>query len=129
MADTDTPDAQRAVVAVFEAWLRDDAAGVAALFADDGGYESPFFTETQFGREAIEATVRGGMDEIRGLRIPIKHLAGEGDVAICEASFLCEQTSGKGRLDFEFAMVVETRDGEITRLREYFDTSPLVSEG
>jgi ketosteroid isomerase-like protein len=69
------------------------------------------------------------MDEIRGLRIPIKHLAGESDVAICEAGFLCEQTSGEGRLDFEVAMVVETRDGEITRLREYFDARPLVPEG
>jgi ketosteroid isomerase-like protein len=68
-------DARQAIVAVFEAWERDDAAAVAALFADDGGYDSPFFTETQVGREAIEATVRGGLDEIRGLRIPIKHLA------------------------------------------------------
>ena len=71
------------------------------------GYDSPFFSETQVGREAIEATVRGGPNEIRGLRIRIKHLAGEGDVAICEAGFLCEQTSGEGRLDFEFAMVPE----------------------
>lgn len=126
-ADIDAPDARRAIVAVFEAWERYDAAGVAALFADDGGYESPLFTETQVGREAIEATVRGGMDEIRDLRIPIKHLAGEGDVAICEAGFLCEQTSGEGRLDFDFAMVVETRDGKITRLREFFDTRPLVA--
>jgi ketosteroid isomerase-like protein len=46
-------DARQAIVAVFEAWERDDAAGVAALFADDGGYESPFFTETQVGRPAV----------------------------------------------------------------------------
>ena len=60
-------DARQAIVAVFEAWERDDAAAVAALFADDGRYDSPFFTET--------------------------------------------------------------RDGEITRLREYFDARPLVPEG
>ena len=119
-------DARQAIVAVFEAWERDDAAGVAALFADDGGYESPFFTETQVGHGAIEATVRGGMDEIRGLRLPIRMLAGYGDVAICEAGFLSELASGEGRLDFEFAMVVEMRDGKIGRLCEYFDTRPLV---
>jgi ketosteroid isomerase-like protein len=94
-ADTDAPDARRAIVAVFEAWERDDAAGVAALFADDGGYESPLFTESQVGREAIEATVRGGMDEIRDLRIPIKHLAGEGDVAICEAGFSASRRAAR----------------------------------
>ena len=48
-----------------------DAAAVAALFAADGGHDSPCFTETQVGREAIEATVRGGLDEIHGLRIPV----------------------------------------------------------
>jgi ketosteroid isomerase-like protein len=119
-------DARQAIVAVFEAWERDDAAGVAALFADDGGYERPFFTETQVGREAIEATVRDGMDDIRGLRLPIRKLAGEGEVAICEAGFLSELANGEGRLDFEFAMVVEMRDGKIARLCEYFDTRPLV---
>ena len=39
------------------------------------------------------------------------------------------QRIGEGRLDFEFAMVVEMRDGEITRLREYFDKRPLVAAG
>jgi ketosteroid isomerase-like protein len=47
-------------------------------------------------------------------------------VAICEASFLSELASGEGRFDFEFAMVIEVRDGQITRLCEFFDTRPLV---
>ena len=119
-------DAREATRAVCEAWERGDAEGVATLFAADGRYEDPLFPEALIGPEAIRDGVAPAMADIRNLRIPIKHLVGEGGVAICEASFLSELASGEGRFDFEFAMVIEVADGRITRLCEFFDTGPLV---
>jgi ketosteroid isomerase-like protein len=119
-------DAREATRAVCEAWERGDADGVAALFADDGRYEDPLFPEAVIGPDAIRAAVAPAMEEIRNLRIPIAALVQEGDVAICEASFLSELAGGDGRFDFDFAMLIEVRNGKIVRLREYFDTRPLV---
>jgi ketosteroid isomerase-like protein len=119
-------DAREATRAVCEAWERGDAGGVAALFAPDGRYEDPLFPNALIGPDAIRDGVAPAMAEIRNLRIPIAHLVCERDVAICEASFLSELASGEGRFDFEFAMVIEVRDGQITRLCEFFDTRPLV---
>jgi len=67
------------------------------------------------------------MAEITGLQIPIRHIAVDGDVAICEAAFLCELTADGSRMDFDFAMAIEVRDGRIVRLTEYFDTRPFVT--
>ena len=119
-------DAREATLAICEAWERDDAAAVAAVFAEDGRYEDPLFPEVLVGPDAIREGVAAGMAEIRNLSIPIKHLVSDGAVAICEASFLCELASGEGRFDFEFAMVIEVADGRVTRLCEFFDTRPLV---
>jgi ketosteroid isomerase-like protein len=66
------------------------------------------------------------MEEIRDLRIPVGLIVEAGEIAICEASFLCELANGDGRFDFDFAMTVEMRDGKIARLTEYFDTRGLV---
>jgi ketosteroid isomerase-like protein len=42
-----------------------------------------------------------------------------------EAEFRSALSNGDGRLDFDFAMVVEMNDGRIARLTEYFDTRPF----
>ncbi len=111
--------------AVLDAWERFDADAVAALFAADGRYEDPLFPEAVVGPEAIRDAVAPAMEEIRNLRIPVRLIAEAGESAICEASFLCELANGEGRFDFEFAMIVEMRDGKIIRLTEYFDTRGL----
>jgi ketosteroid isomerase-like protein len=119
-------DPAEATRAVFDAWERGEAAGVSELFAPDGRYEDPLFPEALVGPDAIRDGIAPSMEEIRNLRIPIKHLVTEGHVAICEAEFLSELVSGDGRFDFDFAMVVEMRDGLIARLAEFFDTRMLV---
>jgi len=119
-------DAAEATRAVFDGWERGDAAAVADLFAEDGRYEDPLFPEALVGPVAIRDGISPAMADLRDLRIPVKHLLADGDVAICEASFLSELASGDGRLDFDFGMVVEMRDGRIARLAEFFDTRPLV---
>ena len=120
-------NAREATIAVCQAWERNDAQGVAHLFAEDARYEDPLFPEVLVGPEAIREGVAGGMAEITGLQIPIRHIAVDGDVAICEAAFLCELTADGSRMDFDFAMAIEVRDGRIVRLTEYFDTRPFVT--
>jgi len=116
---------REATEAVFEAWERSDADAVAALFTADGCYEDPLFPEAVVGPEAIRDAVAPAMEEIRDLRIPVRLIVEAGEIAICEASFLCELANGEGRFDFDFAMTVEMRDGKIARLTEYFDTRGL----
>jgi ketosteroid isomerase-like protein len=113
--------------AVLDAWLRSDANAVAALFADDGRYEDPLFPDALVGPDAIRAAVAPAMAELRNLEIPVRAIVETGSVAICEASFRAELSSGEGRFDFDFAMTVEVRNGRIVRLTEYFDTRPLVA--
>jgi uncharacterized protein (TIGR02246 family) len=119
-------DAREATLAVCAAWERGDAAAVAELFTADGRYEDPLLGDPAIGPDAIREAVEPAMAEIRNLRIPVKHVVLEGDIAVCEASFLSELATGEGRFDFEFAMVIEMRDGRISRLAEFFDTRPLV---
>ena len=119
-------DAPQATTAIFDAWERGDADAVARLFAEDGRYEDPLFPEPVVGPAAIREALVPAMAEIRDVRIPVKALAtSDAGIAISEASFLSELTSGEGRLDFDFAMVVEIRDGLIVRLCEYFDARGL----
>ena len=119
-------DAREATLAVCAAWERGDPYGVADLFTEDGRYEDPLWEEAVIGPDAIREQIGSGMAAIRNLTIPIKHVVLQDDVAICEASFLSELADGSGRFDFDFAMVIEVRDGRISRLAEFFDTRPLV---
>jgi ketosteroid isomerase-like protein len=118
-------NAREATIAICQAWERGDAQGVAGLFAPDGRYEDPLFPEVLVGPDAIRAGVSEGMAEITNLEIPIRYLAVDGDVAICEAAFLCEAVADGSRMDFDFAMAIEVRDGQVVRLTEYFDPRPF----
>ena len=45
---------------------------------------------------------------------------------MAEGRFESALAGGSGRLDFDFAMTVELRDGQVVRLSEYYDTRPLL---
>jgi ketosteroid isomerase-like protein len=68
----------------------------------------------------------GGMGELADCSITTRRLISEGDTGMVEAEFRSALASGDGRLDFDFMMLVELRDGRIARLAEYFDTRPLL---
>jgi ketosteroid isomerase-like protein len=120
-------NARDATIALCQAWERGDAQAVAEMFAPDGRYEDPLFPEVLVGPDAIREGVGAAMTEITNLEIPIRHLAADGDVAICEAAFLCEAVADGSRMDFDFAMAIQVRDGRIVRLTEYFDPRPFTS--
>ena len=119
-------DPKRAIQEVFAGWERGDAEAVARLFAPAGRYEDPLFSEALVGPAAIAAGVAAGMAEIAKCEIPIRHMACADRVGLVEAEFRSRLVSGDGRLDFVFAMVVETGERGIERLTEYFDTRPYV---
>ena len=49
-----------------------------------------------------------------------------GDVGVAEGRFESVLVADGSRMDFDFAMLVELRDGQVARLAEYFDTRPLM---
>ena len=114
-----------AIAEIFSAWEAGDAARAAAVFAEpDGVYEDPLLLAPLRGRDQIETGLAAAMAELRDCRIATRALVERGDLGLVEAEFRSELVEG-GRLDFEFAMAVELRAGEVLRLTEYFDTGPL----
>jgi len=105
-------------------WERGDADAIALLFAADGRYEGPLFEEVPVGPDAVRAACAAAFAELAEVRVPIRHLAVAGDVAMAEGQFLSADRDG-ARTDFELVMVVELRDGKIARFTEYFDTAQL----
>jgi ketosteroid isomerase-like protein len=114
-----------AIQRVFEGWEQGDAAAVSELFGAEGRYEDPLFPEALVGPDAIKDGIAPAMDDIEDCRINVLHQAEDGDIGFVEAEFRSALASGEGRLDFDFAMIVEVRDSRITRLAEFFDTRPL----
>ena len=115
-----------AIDAVFEAWQALDVERLVPLFTDDARYEDPLFPEALVGHDQLRDGIAAAMADLADCAISSRRTVAGGDTAIVEAGFRSSLASGEGRLDFDFAMVVEMRDGRIARLAEYFDTRPLV---
>jgi ketosteroid isomerase-like protein len=65
------------------------------------------------------------MAELANCTITTRRVVATADVGMVEAEFRSSLAGADGRLDFDFAMVVEMSNGRIARLAEYFDTRPL----
>ena len=117
-----------AIEAAFNAWRHLDAERLAPRFTEDARYEDPLWPQPAIGPADIREQVAGGMAELADCAITSRRLICEGDTAMVEAEFRSALASGDGRLDFDFMMLVELRDGRIARLAEYFDTGPLLPQ-
>jgi ketosteroid isomerase-like protein len=115
-----------AIDRVFDAWNHLDVEELVPLFIADARYEDPLFPAPVVGAEQLRAQVGTGMGELADCAIEAGHVVEQGDIGMVEARFLSSLADGSGRLDFDFAMLVEMRDGKVARLVEYFDTRPLV---
>ena len=114
-----------AIDAVFQAWQALDVERLVALFTDDARYEDPLFPAPLVGRDQMREGIAPAMADLADCSIhSVRSVAGD-EVAMVEAEFRSTLAGERGRLDFDFAMVVELRDGRIARLAEYFDTRPL----
>jgi ketosteroid isomerase-like protein len=117
---------REALEALGAAWDRLDVDALAAAFTDDGVVEDPLLPETARGREAIVALYRPSMAELSECKVTLGHVLETGDLGVAEGRFESVIAADGSRMDFDFAMLVELRDGKVARLAEYFDTRPLV---
>ena len=117
-------NAEETMRALATAWENGDPDAIADRFAPDGVYEGPLFDGFPVGPAAVRAACAAAFAEISEVRVPIKHLAMSGDVALAEGQFLSADLACV-RCDFDLVMVVELRDGMIIRFTEYFDTAKL----
>ncbi|MDX6548162.1 MAG: hypothetical protein QOG33_1712 [Gaiellales bacterium] len=115
-----------AIEGVFNAWQRLDGEALIALFTEDARYEDPLFPEPLVGIQQLHDSIPPSMADLDDCVITTLRVVESDDTGMVEAEFRSRLADGKGRLDFDFAMVVELRDGRIARLAEYFDTPPLV---
>ncbi len=116
--------AAEAIEVVCDAWTRLDNDAIAAGFADDGVFDDPLHERRLVGRDEIRETNAGVVAALRQCRVTLGRVVEDGNVGFAEGRFEAVDADGNA-MDFPFAMVVETRDGEIARLSEYFDTRPL----
>jgi ketosteroid isomerase-like protein len=114
-----------AVRAILRAWEEADPDAIAALFAADGVFDDPLQPKRRIGPAEIRAACAGGIAAIRNCRIPIRHLVEYGNIALAEGDFLSELADTGARFDFPFALVLEMKNGKVSRLAEYFDTHAL----
>jgi ketosteroid isomerase-like protein len=117
---------REALEALGAAWDRLDVDALAAAFTDDGVVEDPLLPETARGREAIVALYTPSMAELSECKVTLGHVLETGDLGVAEGRFESVIAADGSRMDFDFAMLVELRDGKVARLAEYFDTRPLV---
>jgi ketosteroid isomerase-like protein len=115
-----------AIEGVFEAWQRLDGEALTSLFTAAARYEDPLFPEPLVGSDQLHESIVPSMADLDECVITTRRVVEAGDAGMVEAEFRSRLANGEGRLDFDFAMVVELRDGRIARLAEYFDTRPLV---
>ena len=111
--------------AICEAWNRLDNDALADLFAADGVFEDPLHEKTLRGREEIRTVNAPAMASLSECEVTIGPALENGDFGLAEGMFRSALADGGARMDFAFAIAIELRDGQITRLTEYFDTAPL----
>lgn len=115
-----------AIDRAFAAWNHLDVEELVPLLTEDASYEDPLFPAPVVGAARIREQVATGMAELADCTIETVHVVEQGDIGMVEARFLSSLASGGGRLDFDFMMLVDMRNGRIARLVEYFDTRPLI---
>jgi ketosteroid isomerase-like protein len=115
-----------AMRALGAAWDALDVDALVALFAEDGVVEDPLLPRAARGRAEVRELYRPSMAELSECRVTVGHVLERGDLGLAEGRFESVLAADGARMDFDFAMVVELRDGRIARLAEYFDTRPLL---
>jgi ketosteroid isomerase-like protein len=115
-----------AMRALGEAWDALDLEALVALFDPDGVVEDPLLPRVARSRDDVRELYGPSMAELSECRVTVGHVLERGDVGVAEGRFESALAADGSRMDFDFAMVVELRDGRIARLAEYFDTRPLL---
>lgn len=126
---TDTQRHDDPIVARLEAALAalidGETASWPAMFAEDGEMAFPFappgYPTRLAGREAIAAFIATYPEHIRLHRVGLDHAFRDGDTRTVEFHAEATAVSTGRRFTMRYVGVIETRDGLITRYRDYWD--------
>ncbi len=111
------------VAALFAAFNRHDAEGLAALYADDAVVESPDLERPLEGPAAIAAHYHAMFAQWPDVRDDVRNVVAAGDQAAVEfVSAGTMQMDGRPvRFALPICSVLKVRDGRIVRDASYFD--------
>lgn len=106
-----------------------DLDGTTALFDKQALVEIPLIADRAYGGEAIRHAFSQAITSITDVQVTLNSVIGREDLALAEGHLSGTGVNGSPDLDFTFGVVVEAREGLITRLTEYFDTDPILPLG
>lgn len=115
------PEAIRAIIEqAREAWISGDADGFASLFTPDGEFIVP--GKHWRSRSAIREVLAGFAERYSSIHIDIRRIIVDGDQAVVEWYWEDTKNETGIRHRADDAIVVDFKDGRISRWREYIDT-------
>jgi ketosteroid isomerase-like protein len=114
-------DQVRAYCAAFEGKDRD---AIVALFGPNGLFEFPLLGQRLVGRAEIGAGLDRVFAILEACTIELAEVKSSGPAAIAEGRLQAKLRRGDERIDAPFALVLEARDGEVSRLTVYLDARP-----
>jgi ketosteroid isomerase-like protein len=113
------------VEAMMAAWKRRDVEGFIATLADDIEYHWHPTKRPAVGKDKMRkflSNYEAGFDQQEWT---IRHSSETGNVLFVEGMEVLVDRSTGAKMDNPFVQVFELRDGLITRMRDYYDTSQV----
>ncbi|MFE1747377.1 nuclear transport factor 2 family protein [Coleofasciculus sp. H7-2] len=113
-------DIRIAIAIARDAWIARDAEALAALFAPDGEIIVP--GQRWQGQERIRQEVTHFAQQYSDVRIEIPQIIVDGDRAVVEWYYEDPENATGRRNKADDVIVINFKEGRISRWREYFDT-------
>jgi uncharacterized protein (TIGR02246 family) len=115
------PEEIRAIIKqAGDAWVKENAEAFASLFGQEGEFIVP--GNRWVGRDTIRDIAEGFFKSYSNIKVEIKQIIIEGDRAAVEW-YWEDREDATGRLNrADDAIVIEFKNGQIVRFREYIDT-------
>lgn len=115
----------KVVEAMMAAWKRRDVEGFIATLADDIEYHWHPTKRPAVGKDKMRKFLTNYEQGFDQQEWNIRHTAEAGNVLFVEGMEVLVDRSTGVKMDNPFVQVFELRDGLITRMRDYYDTSQV----
>jgi ketosteroid isomerase-like protein len=118
-------NAEDAIRHLCQAWTHSDNEAIAEIFGESGVFADPLHPRPLVGAAEVRDVNRSAVDELRDVGVEVYWVVGDDERACAEGRMTATVVADSSRMDFQFAMIAETKDGVVTRVVEYFDTNTL----
>jgi ketosteroid isomerase-like protein len=115
----------KVVETMMAAWKRRDVEGFIATLADDIEYHWHPTKRPAVGKDKMRKFLSNYEQGFDQQEWNIRHTAEAGNVLFVEGMEVLVDRSTGVKMDNPFVQVFELRDGLITRMRDYYDTSQV----